>query len=131
MMADTPDLNEVLRAFAIGQHGTDEMRMKAAQHCVQAGVIPTGLTRLWLKGEWTDLLLSGFELHGDQVIPHSTRVERMAVEAGQAMWQDQAERAERLWKQVLKLEPDKPDLLSQRQVVISFDSARESFEGAH
>ena len=111
MMADTPEFNEVLRAFALGQHGTDEMRMKAAQHCVQAGVIPTGLTRLWLKGEWTDMLLIGFELHGEQVIRHSAPVERIMVEAGEAMWQDEAERAERLWKQALKLEPDKPDIL--------------------
>jgi tetratricopeptide (TPR) repeat protein len=87
------------------------MRMKAAQHCVQAGVIPTGLTRLWLKGEWTDMLLIGFELHGEQVIRHSAQVERIMVEAGEAMWQDEAERAERLWKQALKLEPDKPDVL--------------------
>lgn len=111
MMANTPELNEALRDFALGQRGTDEMRLQAAQHGVQAGVIPTGLTRLWLKGEWTDLLLIGFELHGEQVIPHSAQVERVAVEAGQAMWQDDAERAERLWKQALKLEPDKPDLL--------------------
>ena len=111
MMADTPDLNEVLRDFALGQHGTDEMRMKAAQHGVQVGVIPTGLTRLWLKGEWTDLLLIGFELHGEQVYRHSSQVERVAIEAGQALWQGDGERAEHLWKQALKLEPDKPDLL--------------------
>ena len=111
MMADTPELNAVLRDFALGQHGTDEMRMKAAQHCVQVGVIPTGLTRLWLKGEWTDLLLIGFELHGEQVYRHSSQVERVAIEAGQALWQGDGERAERLWKQALKLEPDRPDLL--------------------
>jgi tetratricopeptide (TPR) repeat protein len=111
MMADTPELNAVLRDFALGQQGTDELRMQAAQHCVQAGVISTGLTRLWLKGEWTDMLLIGFELHGEQVIRHSAQVERIMAEAGEAMWQDEAERAERLWKQALKLEPDKPDVL--------------------
>jgi tetratricopeptide (TPR) repeat protein len=111
MMADTPELNAILRDFALSQQGTDDMRMKAAQHCVQAGVIPTGLTRLWLKGEWTDMLLIGFELHGEQVIRHSAQVERIMAEAGEAMWQDEAERAERLWKQALKLEPDKPDVL--------------------
>lgn len=111
LMADTPELNAVLRDFALGQHGTDEMRMQAAQHCVQAGLIPPGLTRLWIKGEWAELRLIGFELHGDQVYRHSSQVERVAIEAGQALWQGDGERAVRLLKQALKLEPDKPDLL--------------------
>ncbi len=111
LMADTPELNAVLRDFALGQHGTDELRLQAAQHCTRAGVMPSGLTRLWLKGKWAELLLIGFELHGDQVFRHSPKVAPMAVEAGQAMWQGDDERAERLWTQALKLEPDSPDLL--------------------
>ena len=38
LMADTPELNAVLHDFALGQHGTDEMRMQAAQHCTRTGV---------------------------------------------------------------------------------------------
>ena len=98
MMADTPELNAVLRDFTLGQHGKDEMRMQTAQHCVKAGVMPSGLTRLWLKGEWTDLLLIGFELHGEQVYRHSAQVERIALEAGKALWENDGERAERLFQ---------------------------------
>jgi tetratricopeptide (TPR) repeat protein len=110
MMADTPELNAVLRDFALGQHGPDAMRTQAAQHCLQAGVIPPGMTRLWLKGAWTDMLLIGFELHGESAEYHSAQVQRLAQEAGQALRQNDGERAERLWKQAVQLDPDKPDL---------------------
>ena len=56
-----------------------------------------------LKASRTDLLLIGFELHGEQVYRHSAQVERIALEAGKALWENDGERAERLWKQAVKL----------------------------
>lgn len=118
-MAATPELLTALKAFAVGQHGSDDLRIKAAQIAVEHQAMPGGLTRLWMKGAWQDLLLMGFELHGEPLQPyqHKPQVERWLRAAIEAMNDGDDAEAEQLLKQALAVEPDRPDLLNNLAAV--------------
>src|SRR5207237_10520180 len=112
LMAETPELLAALRDFALSQRGPDEQRIEAAHAVVDAGLLPAGPTRLWLQGEWREVLLMGFEIT-DEPTPqgHGPQVEAWHAEALAALHQGEAEQAERLLTQALQLEPDHPSLL--------------------
>jgi len=112
LMAETPEMLAALRDFALSQRGPDEMRFQAAQAAAAAGLIPSGPARLWLDGEWRELLLLGFEIHGEPLTQHQPPVEQWALDAMQALRDGDFIEAERLLKQALEIEPDEPDLLN-------------------
>jgi tetratricopeptide (TPR) repeat protein len=112
VMAETPDLLAALRDFALGQRGPDGLRIEAANAAARAGLLPTGPTRLWIQGRWQEMLLLGWELHREAVLPHPPRVEQLAREGMEALYGDDAERAEELFRQALQQAPDSPDLLN-------------------
>ncbi|MDQ3584877.1 MAG: tetratricopeptide repeat protein [Acidobacteriota bacterium] len=112
MMTESPEMLEALRDFALSQRGPDEMRIEAANVAASAGLMPTGPTQLWIKGEWQELLLLGFEIHTDTVNPLKPKATRLVSEALEALNERQAEEGERLLKQALKIEPDSPAILN-------------------
>lgn len=109
-MAETSDLLEALKDFALGQRGPDQLRLEAAQFLVEEGLLPSGSTRMWVEGEWRELLLLDFEIHGEPEHDFSPRVEKLAVNAMIALRDEDGERAERALKQALALEPETPEL---------------------
>lgn len=111
IMANTPEMQTALQDFALSQRGPDQMRNQAAQVSSQAGLLPPGTVRMWLEGEWRDIMLLGFELHDDPSYAHSPQVEKLAREAVVAVKQGHYEKSQKLLRQALKLEPDASDLL--------------------
>jgi tetratricopeptide (TPR) repeat protein len=111
IMADTPQMHSALRDFALSQRGPDRMRQQAAQVVSQAGLFPPGLVRMWLEGEWREVMLLGFELHDEQTQPHESRVQKLARDAVVAAKQGNVEKSQQLLKQALKIEPNASDLL--------------------
>lgn len=111
-MAETPETLAMLRDFALGQRGPDQLRLEAANAASDAGLFPDGKARMWMGGEWSDLLLFGFELHDEAVQRHRPDVERLAAGAVEALHEKKPEKAEGILKQALELEPDAPDLLN-------------------
>jgi tetratricopeptide (TPR) repeat protein len=101
-----------LGEFALGQRGPDQIRLEAAQLATRAGVLPVGLTRMWIRGAWTEVLLIGFEVSDEPVKQHPPRVEQWAREATLALRAGDAHTAEQLLNQALAVEPDAPDLLN-------------------
>jgi tetratricopeptide (TPR) repeat protein len=112
MLARTPAMLASLRDFALGKRGPDQMRMQAAEVAVRSGLLPQEPTRLWVEGEWREILLMGFELHGEPEHNHSRAVANLAREGTEALYQGDTERAERLFQQGLAQEPEAPDLLN-------------------
>ena len=112
--AATPELAQTAKEFALGQAGTDEQRMKAANQAVSQGVLPTGHIRFWSQGEWRDVLLMGVEIHSDpdRQHPHRPQVERWLRQALEHMNAGELALAEALLKQALAQEPNAPDLLN-------------------
>jgi tetratricopeptide (TPR) repeat protein len=112
LMAETPALLAALRDFALGQRGPDRLRLEAANAACRVGLFPTGPARLWIRGEWQEMLLLGWELHGEPIYRHPPNVEKLAREAMDALYGDDPEAAEKLLRQALEHAPDAPDLLN-------------------
>jgi len=111
--AETPEMQAALRDFALGQRGPDRMRHEAARTASEAGLLPSsGPVRLWMQGEWREILLLGFELHAEPDPGRDPQVEQWLTEATLALQRRDADEAERLLKQALEIEPDAPALLN-------------------
>ena len=112
-MSHRPDLLAALDQFIRGQRGRDEQRMNAAQTLSQAGVLPSGPTRMWMQGEWREILLLNFEITDEPDESHySPEVQQLAEEAYYALQDNDPKRAQRLLEQAVALELDSPTLLN-------------------
>ncbi len=114
--ARTPEILGPLKDFVLSQHGTDQLRNRAARIISEAGLLPSGPTRLWIDGEWQELLLLGFEIYDEPEHKHTPRVEKWAREATLALHESDWSRAEKLLDRALAIEPDAPDLLNNRAI---------------
>jgi len=111
-LADTPRLREALCDFVRGQRGPDDVRFHAALALCKAGVIPTGKMRFFSQGEWTEVLLLGYEVTDEPTRIHSPEVEGLASDASEALQAGDSKRAEQLLQQALVMEPNAPDLMN-------------------
>jgi tetratricopeptide (TPR) repeat protein len=108
----SPELLAALRDFALGQWGPTAMRQEAAQAAREGGVMPAGLVRFWVEGEWREVLLFGFEIHEEPLHRHPPQVEEWHAEALEALRAGDGKRGEQLLQQALAVEPDDPSLLN-------------------
>ena len=112
-VVDTPELREALRVFCLSARGPDKMRISLADYLLEKRVIPEGPVRLWLKGEWQEFELLGFELTDepkDGGYSHPQTMGRLN-DAAEALARRDAGTAERLYLQCLTAEGDRPTLL--------------------
>jgi tetratricopeptide (TPR) repeat protein len=114
--ADTPEMHAALRDFAVSQRGPDDIRVRAAQKASDVGLFPPGPVRLWIQGEWRDIMLANYVVHSEPESQHSPRVEELLREATLALRAGQTERAEGMLNEALALEPDAPDVLNNLAV---------------
>ncbi len=111
----TPELLAMLPDFALGQQGSDQARLEAAQIATQAGLLNSGdHARMWINGEWQEILMFGFEIFDE---PKNERrlppkAERLVVSALEENRYGDPGKAERLIKQAMEIAPDHPSLLS-------------------
>ncbi|HKE03922.1 MAG TPA: tetratricopeptide repeat protein [Blastocatellia bacterium] len=111
----TPEILAALRDFALGQQGTDQMRMEAAQAATQADLLPSGANvRMWIKGEWQEIMMLGFEISYEPNEENrlAPKVERLAVGAMEEIKSGDPVKGERLIKQAIELAPNNPSLLN-------------------
>lgn len=112
-LAKTPEMLAALRDFAFGRRGPDQMRLDAASSASQAGLLPSGeKVRIWREGQWTEILLIGFEIHEEPIQKHSPKVLKLAQQVHKLLLEGNAEEAERLLRQALAVEPNALDLLN-------------------
>lgn len=112
-LAATPGLLAALAAFAQGQWGPTDMRMRAAQLAMQRGALANGTVRIWRDGGWHDTLMFGMELHGEaSPSPLPAAVVALQRDAAMAARAGKAAQAERLLQQALAVAPDDPSLLN-------------------
>ena len=110
-LVQTPELLEALKDFALGQHGSDKQRMKAAQFLSSKGLLPSGAVRLWSGGRWAELLLLNFEIYSDaQEDGTPPRAQRLAEQAAQALYAGEAKRAQELLEKALAIHTGSPSL---------------------
>lgn len=109
--AQTPQILETLKDFALSQHGPDQLRMEAAQTVSQAGLLPFRLTRMWLQGQWREIMMAGIEIHGQPLGDYSPHAMRLMDKAQSALRKSDGERAERMFIKALDLCPRDTSLL--------------------
>jgi tetratricopeptide (TPR) repeat protein len=131
----TPAMLEALKEFALSQHGPDGMRHQAAIAASEAGLLPTENVRMWLNGEWREILLIAFEFHTEVPYDHSRKVNDWLANALGLLKKytiEDAKQAEVLLRKALEVEPEAVDLLNN--LVVSYqlqerlEEARELLE---
>lgn len=79
--AEMPQLWEIVRAFALGQNGSDGLRNDAAIALVRANLLDPEKVRMWLNGAWQEISLITYEFHDDQPFEHSPKVLKLTEQA--------------------------------------------------
>jgi tetratricopeptide (TPR) repeat protein len=119
MISENPELIAALREFAIGQQGSDQLRLKAVQWLSEKGLLPSGAVRLWVQGEWKDILLLDFEITQEPSSTyHSIEAQELAENAFHALQSRHGEKAQELLEQAIVLEPDSPSLLNNLGIAL-------------
>jgi tetratricopeptide (TPR) repeat protein len=114
ILAETPELLAALRDFALSQNGPDSLRHQAMHAISKAGLLAEGPVRMWLRGEWQEILPMGFEIYEepDEDSSHSPQVLAWMQEATQALYDNKPHKAEQFLQRALEVEPDAPDILN-------------------
>jgi len=113
-MSGHPEFLSLLKEFAFGKRGSDDLRMKAAQILSKHNAAPTGQVKMWLEGEWKSILLLGFEITSEPIIdiPIKPRVLRLMEQAIAALHAGNGELAEGCLRKALAIQPEHPSLLN-------------------
>jgi tetratricopeptide (TPR) repeat protein len=113
----SPAALRAVRDFALGQRGSDQQRMQAAQLAYEAGLLPGGRRQFWLDGAWRDGAVQRLEIHTDVVEhPHAPGVFDLLTRGMDALRAGDAAGAERLLRQALVLGPDDPVVMNNLAV---------------
>jgi tetratricopeptide (TPR) repeat protein len=111
-MAETPELVAMLKDFALGDIGTDEMRLDTAQFLVKQGHLASGSHRMWVKGNWTNILQLNFEITSEPIRDsQSPVVTKLASQAIEALYANDGPKAQALLEEALSIE-ETPSMLN-------------------
>jgi tetratricopeptide (TPR) repeat protein len=96
-----------LRAFALSQVGDDDLRMTAAIALLDLGIFSEDEpVRLWLKGQWREVLLRRQFITEEWELEYSDEVMALLDEAITAFQAGKEKEAEELYKKMITLEPN-------------------------
>jgi tetratricopeptide (TPR) repeat protein len=111
---NSPQIIEALKAFAMGQAGSDDMRTKVAHHLHDAGHLDGGPHRMWMRGHWNDISLTTLEIYTepveDKTIPPA--VHDILAEGVEALHKKDYEKAKDCLLKANRLAPDSPTVLN-------------------
>lgn len=110
-MAGTAECLEALRVFAFGQQGPEELRMKAAMALVDAGAVPAEPVRLWIGGQWQEIMPLRVQIYSEPTRDLPEKIARQHERAMMLLRQGAAVQAERLMRQALDQAPGAPSLI--------------------
>ena len=116
---------EYLLDFALGQKGSDDLRMTAVQIAARKKKFKDNKVRLWVKGEWRDIRMMPFEISFEPEEGHSPEVADMAGSAVEALRAGEYQKAKEILNKALALEPDSPDLLNNYALALEFEGKHE------
>jgi tetratricopeptide (TPR) repeat protein len=109
---DTEESRAWLRTFALGQNGTDALRLQAATWLAEKGVIQPGPCPMWLDGEWTTQELIeyriSFEARPSKLSSWGKQASKEGFEALQSGYD---ERAREIFEKILAKEGESASLL--------------------
>ena len=118
---------DVLKEFAFGQVGSDKLRMEAAQVLSKHNAVPAGKVKLWLEGNWREILLLGFEITPEPTfeIPLKPRALQLYTQAIGALREENWALAEKCLREALALQPEVPSLLNNLALALTMQGKEE------
>jgi tetratricopeptide (TPR) repeat protein len=79
--ADTQELWDILKTFALGQSGSDQLRNQMANRLVQADQLEPEQVRMWMQGKWQEVFLLNYEFHEESPEIHTPQVQALLIQA--------------------------------------------------
>lgn len=105
----TPAMLQAMRDFSLGQRGSDDLRMRAAQVANADGPSSGTPSQFWLDGAWRAGSVMRFEIHGDPVDrQYAPGVADLVNKGVHALRTGDAVAAEPLLRRALAIDPDDP-----------------------
>jgi tetratricopeptide (TPR) repeat protein len=102
----TPAAYAALRRFGLSRAGADEVRMQALIGLLQAGEITQDETlRVWSGEKWREVQLREYEISDEFESEYAPEVANLINQAMIAFQREQLDKAERLFRRVIKLDP--------------------------
>lgn len=114
-MSAHPAFLALLKDFAFGQKGSDEMRLKAAQVLSKYKTAPSSQVQMWIKGQWSPILLLGFEITPEPILDEAPLVPKalgLMKKAIYALRDENWAEAESHLRKALAVQPEHPGLLN-------------------
>jgi Flp pilus assembly protein TadD len=103
----TPAAYAALRHFGLSQAGDTEDRLQALYKLSKAGQIdPNEEIRVWDNGQWQEVQLRSYEISDEPKSTYSPKVADLLEQAIVAFNQGKYEQAERLFQQILEINPE-------------------------
>lgn len=127
-LSRNPELLEEVKKFALGQRGSDRLRMRAAQMACEEGLIPAGEIRMWMRGEWMETLLIATEISGapeKSTLPPKSQ--NLFEKAHYYLQQGNGVEAEKLLNQVREIAPDEPSVINNLAVAYKIQKRHEEY----
>ncbi len=130
-MSGHPGFLSLLKDFAFCQKGSDEMRLKAAQALSKHNAAPTGEVKMWVKGQWSSILLLGFEITPEPIHdeePLQPKALELMKKAIYALQDEKWAEAEQHLRKALALQPEHPGLLNNLALSLDKQGKEEESE---
>ncbi len=121
-MSAHPAILDSLKEFALGQRGSDALRMEAAQMLTKHGIFKSGETiDLWIEGASRPLMMLGFQISYDaQDRPKlKPAAQRLMEQAIYALRDEDGAQAEIHLRKALEIQKDEPGLFNNLAVALS------------
>jgi tetratricopeptide (TPR) repeat protein len=124
-MAEAPELIALLKNFALGNRGTDEIRLDAMQFLSRQGHLPSGSQRMWIKGKWSEILQLNFEITSDPAPDFkSPATGKLALQAVEALRAQDGAHAQALIEKALEAEQT-PSLINNLALALEMQGQTE------
>ncbi len=121
-MSAHPALLATLKDFALGQDGSDALRLEASQLLSKHGVMESGESvNLWLEGEWKPIMMLGFQIYYDSPEKPTLKpaAQRLMEKAIYALREGKGAEAETHLRKALEIQKDEPGLFNNLAVALS------------
>lgn len=121
-MSAHPAILDSLKEFALGQNGSDALRMETAQILTKHGIFKSGETiDLWIEGASRPLMMLGFQISSDAQDRRKLKpaAQHLMEQAIYALRDEDGTKAEIHLRKALEIQKDEPGLFKNLAVALS------------
>ena len=126
LMAKSPETLAMLRDFALGQKGPDELRLRAVHVLREQEFLPESeMVRFWLRGDWAELRFQTTKVTFEPSGKLPEEANALMQEAHERLMNNDGDKAEPLLKKALEIAPDSTTLLNNLAMAYALQKRNE------